>query len=93
MAFAEKLTATQALNYGFVSELLTEQQMKTEIWDRLVGYTKLSINSMMATKKLVRDSDRELFHKTNVKEAESILNMLMTEDTINRLFSQFKSKV
>lgn len=93
MAFSEKLTAEQALHYGFVSELLTEEQMKTDIWDRLVGYAKLSINSMMVTKKLVRDTERELLHKTNEKEAKALLNISMTEDTLNRMFSQFKSKV
>ncbi|XP_036374967.1 enoyl-CoA delta isomerase 2-like [Megalops cyprinoides] len=92
LLFCKKLTATEACQLGLVTEVFPENSFQTEVWTRLKAYTKLPKNSLMVSKQLIRDGERETLYAVNDRECVQVEERLQSEECLNAVVRFFQAK-
>ncbi|XP_036594200.1 enoyl-CoA delta isomerase 2 [Trichosurus vulpecula] len=96
LIFGRKLTAQEAYAQGLVTEVFPDSIFQKEVWTRLKTYSQLPQKTMMSSKQLIRNFEKETLHRVNVEECallgESLQN---SDDHLNALvnFLNRKSKL
>lgn len=67
-----RLSAKEALEYGFVNYIYKPEEVQSKVWDKIVEVSKLPKHCITITKKLVRDAVREELLRANDKEIEEL---------------------
>ncbi|XP_015609878.1 enoyl-CoA delta isomerase 2, mitochondrial [Cephus cinctus] len=89
-----KLNAFEAKQRGFVSEIFQDDEIN-KVWSRLNGISRLSKESITATKRLVRKWDQSVLLNVNDNEAKEVLRRLDSPDFIEGItaFGRRNSKM
>lgn len=93
--FAEKMTAEEAYVAGLVTKVIPHSKFQEETREIVQRYSKLAKYSMWDSKKLLRPAHvvEELL-TANRREYEVLMNLMSSEETLNRIMSKFtKSKM
>ncbi|KMR03925.1 enoyl- delta isomerase mitochondrial-like protein [Lasius niger] len=85
-----KMNAQEAKKYGLVSKVYNHDSLE-EVWDYLNNVSKLSSESILATKRLMSKWDREILLKVNAEEMKELKKRLESPDLIER-FLNFLSR-
>uniref|UniRef100_A0A2A4JUA4 Enoyl-CoA hydratase n=1 Tax=Heliothis virescens TaxID=7102 RepID=A0A2A4JUA4_HELVI len=67
-----RLSAAEALEYGFVNCIYKPEEVQSKVWDKIVEVSKFPKHCITVTKKLLRDSVREELLKVNDKEIQEL---------------------
>ncbi|GAB1866865.1 Peroxisomal 3,2-trans-enoyl-CoA isomerase [Camponotus japonicus] len=88
-----KMNAKEAEKYGLVSKVYNHDSLE-EVWDDLNKISKLSSESILATKRLVSKWNREILLKVNAEEIKELKKRFESPDLIERIvnFLSRKSK-
>lgn len=73
-----KLTAHEALKFKLISDVFTSMELKTLLWPRIESFSKLPKNSMMVSKKLLRNFELEKLEQARKEEAIALYNLIDT---------------
>lgn len=91
----QKLTAQEALQLNFVSEVVKPQELDTKIWPKIMEITRLPIGSLFAGKALLRKACHADLEKALNNECEELQQRFRSEEFFNAVaeFNQLKSKL
>ncbi|XP_074549524.1 enoyl-CoA delta isomerase 2 [Halichoeres trimaculatus] len=92
LLFNKKLTATQAYNYGLVTEVFPDTSFQSEIWPRLKAYAKMPPNSLALSKKLIRSVDKEHLLAVNDAEVELLTARWLSDECRTAVMNFFMAK-
>ncbi|KAM0734960.1 Enoyl-CoA delta isomerase 2 [Formica fusca] len=85
-----KMNAQEAKKYGLVSKVYNHDSLE-EVWDYLNNISKLSSESILATKRLVSRWNREILLKVNAEEIKELEKRFGSPDVVER-FINFLSR-
>lgn len=90
-----KLSAAEALHFGFVSKLYKKSELDTILWEEIKEYSKLPRESLCVTKKLVSQFERENLEKVCDRELEELYKRFESDEFMEAIakFMQRKSKL
>ncbi|KAG1710390.1 Enoyl-CoA delta isomerase 2, mitochondrial [Nymphon striatum] len=90
--FDRKISADVACERGLVSQVFSDSTFDDEVNAKLQEISKLPRKSLIYSKALTRDMDRELFHRVNDAECERLVERWQSEDCINAIMAFFQRK-
>ncbi|KAJ1529824.1 hypothetical protein ONE63_006565 [Megalurothrips usitatus] len=93
--FGKKLSANEALEWGFVTELYTAGE-ENKIWSKINSIAQLPSKSLIFSKRLLRSQERASLYAANHKECEQLVERWQSEDCMSavvKFFSAKKSKL
>jgi len=93
LLFNKKVTAAQACDLGLVTEVFPDASFQAEIWPRLQAYAKLPVNSLVYSKALTRDVDKEILHKVNTLECDRLVERWTSDDCAKAIMAFFARKM
>uniref|UniRef100_A0A0A9WST2 Enoyl-CoA delta isomerase 2, mitochondrial n=2 Tax=Lygus hesperus TaxID=30085 RepID=A0A0A9WST2_LYGHE len=89
--FNYKMSAKEAKETGFVAELFNDNSLP-KIYQDLKSYTKLPLNSLMTSKRLIRMSDRQALKAVNAFEQEALVERFLSEDFLNAMMEMMSKR-
>ncbi|XP_071520175.1 enoyl-CoA delta isomerase 2-like isoform X1 [Panulirus ornatus] len=92
LLFNKKITAQEACDLGFVTCVFPDGSFQQEVWPKLEAYAKLPAKSLIYSKALTRDLEKDLLHKVNDAECERLVERWTSEDCINAIANFFSRK-
>lgn len=90
LMFNKKITASQARDLGLVTAVFPEDSFEAEVWPLVRSYAKLPTNSLIYTKALQRDMDKDTLHRVNAAECERLLERWQSDDCMEAVMNFFK---
>lgn len=78
-----KLSAPEALRYGFVSEIFRTDELESKIWTRVEEFTKLPIGSIKVSKELISKFELENLEKANKNETQALSERWLSDEPMN----------
>ncbi|XP_063600422.1 enoyl-CoA delta isomerase 2-like [Penaeus indicus] len=72
LLFNRKFSAAEACRLGLVTEVFPEATFQQEVQQRLQAMAKLPLKSLVYSKILTRDINKEALHKVNVAECQRV---------------------
>jgi peroxisomal 3,2-trans-enoyl-CoA isomerase len=94
--FSEPMNSQEALSVGLVTEVFPDELFQTKSWEKVREWVELPINSLIASKDLVRSQELALLHKANNEECDKLLTRITSEDCVEaalKFFTNKKAKV
>uniref|UniRef100_A0A1B0CMI3 Enoyl-coa hydratase/isomerase n=1 Tax=Lutzomyia longipalpis TaxID=7200 RepID=A0A1B0CMI3_LUTLO len=88
-----KLTAQEALQFNFVSEVFSMKDLNTKIWPRIEGFAKLPYKSIMTTKSLIKRFETEELEAANIVENEALGERITSEECIQAAMEFMQKKM
>jgi len=90
-----KLTAREALQFNFVSEVIPKSELNSKLWPRIKEYAKLPRASLMITKRLVKRFDKIDLELALIEEVDELYKRFTSQDFYQALtqFMTQKSKL
>lgn len=95
LLYNHRLSAAEALQYGFVSELFAVGELNTKLWPRIQDMANLAQGSVLATKQLVcQHREQELLGACE-QELHVLHQRMLGEESYNAMlkFMSRKSKL
>ncbi|XP_076028857.1 enoyl-CoA delta isomerase 2-like isoform X2 [Oratosquilla oratoria] len=92
LLFNKKITAHEAEKIGFVSEVFPDSSFQQEVWPRLQALSKLPINSLIFSKALTRDMEKDVLHKVNDIECDRLVERWLSDDCAKAIMAFFSRK-
>lgn len=95
LMFNRKVTATQAADWGLVTEVFPHDRFHDDMETRLRRYSAFPKQSMILSKQLIRGFQKEMLHKVNERELNLVKQLMQSEDAKNAIvaFLSRKSKM
>lgn len=89
-----KLTSEEALNFNFVSKIYNSK-LESEIWTKLVEFSKLPQESLKVGKKLIKNWNIEILDKVVIAEIDALKERWNSDEFFNAItnFMSKKSKL
>lgn len=90
-----KMSAKEALNFNFVSEVFATSELLTKLWPRIENFATLPKNSMRVSKKLMKKFDIDTLEKVCDEEMAELYKCQDGEEFMNAVinFMNRKSKL
>lgn len=92
LLFNKKITAQQAFDVGLVAEVIPANSFQQKIWPKLQAHAKLPVKSLVYSKALTRDMEKDILHKVNDAECDRLVERWTSEDCINAIVNFFNRK-
>jgi Delta3-Delta2-enoyl-CoA isomerase len=89
LSLNHKLTASEALNFGFVAKVY---ENINEVWEKLSQIEKLPMGSIITNKKLMRKFTIEELKKANLAEIEQLVLRMQSEEALEAMLNFQASK-
>ncbi|XP_076685633.1 enoyl-CoA delta isomerase 3, peroxisomal [Andrena cerasifolii] len=86
-----KMNAIEAKQYGLVSEVYKHESLD-EVWTYLRKVSSLSLQSILAIKRLVRRWNQNILLDVNAQESAEILKCMQSQDFLERILSIMANK-
>lgn len=67
-----KMSASEALQYGFVNYVYKPDEVQMQVWDKIEEVSKLPPHCVQGTKSLFRSTMQDELLRTNEKEIEAL---------------------
>lgn len=87
--FNKTITATEACKLGLVTSVLPDANFQSEVWPKLKEWSELPQKSLVHSKELSRQFDRELLHKVNAAECDRLLERWQSSDCMEAVMKFF----
>ena len=91
LLLGKKLTAADALQAGFITEVFPSESFDTEVKRKLEQIPKLLPISLMESKKFMRSLNQGKLHKVNHLECQRLISMWQGDECLNAA-AQFMSR-
>lgn len=90
-----KLSAAEAYQFGFISQVYKPSELDTILWPKLIEYSKLPKNSLCATKELMNKFHVEKLKAVCDEELKELYKRIESEEFVEAVtnFMQRKSKL
>ncbi|XP_050732669.1 enoyl-CoA delta isomerase 2-like isoform X2 [Eriocheir sinensis] len=92
LLFNKKITAHEAKDLGLVTEVFPDGSFQQEVWPKIQSYAKLPLKSLVYSKALTRDVEKDILHKVNDAECDRLVERWVSEDCINAITRFFSRK-
>ncbi|MPC50316.1 Enoyl-CoA delta isomerase 2, mitochondrial [Portunus trituberculatus] len=92
LLFNKKLTAHDAKEVGLVTEVFPDGSFQQEVWPKIQAYAKLPIKSLVYSKALTRDVEKDILHQVNDAECDRLVERWTSEDCMNAIINFFSRK-
>jgi len=93
MLFNKSMTSQEALDCGLVTRLFEHENFQEEVNKQVKEMASLPVNSLIYSKALMRDHEKELLHKVNVAECDRLVERWPSEDCVNAVMKFFQDKM
>ncbi|CAG7652835.1 unnamed protein product [Allacma fusca] len=94
--FSERMSSQEALSVGLVTEIFPDDLFWSKAWEKVKEWVELPVNSLIASKDLVRSQELAILHKANDEECDKLLSRIQSEDCVEaalKFFTNKKSKI
>lgn len=61
-----QITAHEAKDLGLVTEVFPDASFQQEVWPKIQAYAKLPLKSLVYSKALSRDFEKDILHKASL---------------------------
>lgn len=85
LILGERLTAERAYQLGFVARIFGKDEIESDFWPKMLAYTKLSKDSMRATKKLMKLPQYEVLIQALEAECKELAKLRRSEEHLKAL--------
>lgn len=85
LLFNHKMSAKQALDYGFVNYLYKPNELPTKVWNKIVEVSQLPKTSLASSKQLVRSHIKDDLIEVNKKEIAALQKVWTSEEYLIKL--------
>lgn len=92
MLFNRKMSAQEALDCGLVTRLFPHESFSSQVDTALKQMASLPVNSLVYSKALMRDPEKDLLHKVNKAECDRLVERWPSEDCVNAVMKFFQEK-
>ncbi|XP_042868681.1 enoyl-CoA delta isomerase 2-like [Penaeus japonicus] len=92
LLFNKKITAHEACDLGLVTEVFPDASLQQEVWPRLQAYAKLPVKSLVYSKALSRNMEKDILHKVNDMECDRLVERWTSDDCINAVMKFLSRK-
>ncbi|KAK8392901.1 hypothetical protein O3P69_013134 [Scylla paramamosain] len=92
LLFNKKFTAHEAKEVGLVTEVFPDASFQQEVWPKLQALAKLPFKSLVYSKALTRDMEKDILHQVNDAECDRLVERWTSEDCINAIMNFFSRK-
>ncbi len=92
ICFNQKISARVAEEIGLVTRVFPRSSFDTEIGLLLQSYTRLPMGSLLAAKKLVRESESEILHRANKSEVAELRSRWRSDECMQAVLAFFQNK-
>lgn len=92
LLFNKKLTAHEAKEVGLVTEVYPDASFQQEVWPKIQAFAKLPVKSLVYSKALTRDMEKDILHQVNDAECERLVERWVSEDCVNAIINFFSRK-
>lgn len=75
LLFNYKLSAKEALQYGFVNQLYKPAEIQNTVWDKIVEVNQIKSEALIKCKKLIRGQIKDHLLKINEIELKEVNDM------------------
>lgn len=79
-----KMSAQEAKHFGFVAKTYADDKELAEVWKDIEKLTKLSQESILVTKKLIRFLDKDALLQANEREFEDVFKLCVSKEAMNQ---------
>ena len=90
LIFNRKLTAQEAFERNLVTEVIPHAEFQTKAWQQIEAYSKLPKESLLASRALLRDHDKEMLRSVNKREVDVLVGRWSSAEFI-RVIMEFWS--
>lgn len=87
-----KLSASEALQFGFVSEVWSGNELETKIWPRIESYSKLPKDSVRVSKDLMKRFDTTALLAANENELAALRERASSAEAMEAILSFMSRK-
>lgn len=88
-----KMSANEALQYGFVNYVYKPDEVQSKVWDKIKEVSKLPPLCVQATKTLIRINMQDELLRANENEIEALEKIWKSDMTDNANHYANKSKI
>ncbi|RNA08758.1 enoyl- delta isomerase mitochondrial isoform X1 [Brachionus plicatilis] len=88
LLFNRKLTAHEAFERNLVTEVIAHDEFQSKVWKKIEEFSKLPPESLLESRKLMRDGDKELLIQTNKKEVDVLVGRWSSNEFV-RVIMEF----
>lgn len=92
LLFNKKLTAHEAKEVGLVTEVFPDASFQQEVWPKIQAFAKLPVKSLVYSKALTRDMEKDVLHQVNDAECDRLVERWVSEDCMNAIINFFSRK-
>jgi len=92
MLFNKKMTSQEALDCGLVTRIFSDSSFDCDVDSVLKEMATLPAKSLMYSKGLMRDHEKDLLHKVNIAECDRLVERWTSDDCINAVMKFFQEK-
>lgn len=92
LLFNKKLTAHEAKEVGLVTEVFPDISFQQEVWPKIQAFAKLPVKSLVYSKALTRDMEKDILHQVNDAECDRLVERWVSEDCMNAIINFFSRK-
>jgi len=92
LLFNKKLSASEAAAAGFVTSVFKHQDLESQVWPMVKEFANLSKNSLICSKSLVREREKEILLSVNRRECETLEERWKDQETFTEAMKFLKRK-
>jgi len=92
MLFNQQMNAAEAQQSSLVTRVFPHQSFEADVEASMKEMSALPVKSLVYSKALMRDGEKELLHKVNIAECERLVERWPSEDCVNAVMKFFTEK-
>lgn len=92
LMFNRKLTAQEAFERNLVTEVVPDELFEKRVLERLTEVSKLPKESLLESKRCMRETDRELLKKVNKREVDILVGRWSSQEFVRVIMDFWKNK-
>ncbi|KAI6231673.1 CRE-ECH-4 protein [Aphelenchoides besseyi] len=92
LLFGRKITAQEALDWGFVSRVFPQSTFVSETAELIKQFAELPTESLRFNKKMIRDFSRDELHRVNELECKKLAERWQGKDCAEAIMKFMKSR-
>jgi len=92
LMFNRKLTAQEAFERNLVTEVVPDEKFEARVLERLTEISKLPKESLLESKRALRETDRELLKRVNKREVDILVGRWSSQEFVRVIMDFWKNK-
>ncbi len=93
LIFNRKLNAQEALERNLVTEVIPHSEFNIKSWQKIEAFSKLPKESLLASRGLLRDANKEVLRNINKKEVDTLVGRWSSAEFVKVIMEFWQPKM